>query len=461
MGAAVDKDTRAGFGLGVISNTKGFDEEVRFQAGKRFGVDFQNIPANFPPALIEVIKVDPSMDPTGDMIFETPPAPKNGEPISKSLTPNLFLLYERKTDQWTMRWKDEGAPSTNPSEVSARNKARRSAMTAARPKSTHTGFKATIGQVGPLEADKPIGERSTSLSGVVSDLTAEIDKSLVPPVQGTRGPIGSAVPDEDTENPPNEHETVALDAIVEEILSSMTGSNFVGEVAVSDESKTHDASEDGASVEDRLQAVVDQEQANGGKLDSIREPNNKSFDNSLRDFITNEEGYVPVAYDDHSKTRAAWTSKSTGDPTIGHGFNLKRPDARAMLKRVGADFDKVMARKQSLTKLQADHLYKLSVEPLVTLVRKKYAGANLGNHQIQALVSLAYNSRWNAEGPTLLGPKLSQAIANKDWIAAGFEIAHNSENVPDNIRRGIHLRRIKEATLFLGPSLAKQVTYLN
>jgi GH24 family phage-related lysozyme (muramidase) len=68
-------------------------------------------------------------------------------------------------------------------------------------------------------------------------------------------------------------------------------------------------------------------------------------------------------------------------------------------------------------------------------------------------MSLAYNSRWKANGPTLIGPKLTSAVKEGRWEDAAYEIEFNSAGgVPASLKKGILARRRYEAALFRGAS---------
>lgn len=69
------------------------------------------------------------------------------------------------------------------------------------------------------------------------------------------------------------------------------------------------------------------------------------------------EGFKTTKYQD-----------SLGIWTIGVGFNLERPDARAMLAQVGASYDAVMAF-MPLTGVQVVRLLELSVAPIIDEAR--------------------------------------------------------------------------------------------
>jgi len=74
-----------------------------------------------------------------------------------------------------------------------------------------------------------------------------------------------------------------------------------------------------------------------------------SFDDIL-DFIKDHEGYRPNVYKD-----------SLGIPTIGIGFNLTRPDARLIAKKVGVNYEDILSGKSALTDEQIKEIFKITL----------------------------------------------------------------------------------------------------
>lgn len=163
------------------------------------------------------------------------------------------------------------------------------------------------------------------------------------------------------------------------------------------------------------------------------------------------EGFRYYAYDDYSGK--AWhTSDKVGDPTVGIGFNLMRPDAADLLRAIDAPSIRCLLKGcEKLTRDQALRLVMLVNGDSIEWLRKHFDGVKLTDYQWVTLASLAYNSRWNRRGPTLVGPKLTKAIKEQDWSAADYEIRENSAGgVPANLKRGILKRRAREADIFAG-----------
>lgn len=98
-------------------------------------------------------------------------------------------------------------------------------------------------------------------------------------------------------------------------------------------------------------------------------------------YISEHEGIRLIAYRDSRK-----------NPTIGIGFSLSRPDARAKLQAVGADLDLIRARKQSLTKDQAFLLLEDEVDAAIAAARRVVPTYARLPWQVQVILAdMAYN----------------------------------------------------------------------
>jgi lysozyme len=86
-----------------------------------------------------------------------------------------------------------------------------------------------------------------------------------------------------------------------------------------------------------------------------------SFNETLREMLRRNEGVRAKAYAD-----------SLGIPTIGVGFNLRRPDARARIEAVGANYVDIMARRSTLTAGQIDALLDQDIGDCLADLRKLF-----------------------------------------------------------------------------------------
>ncbi|NBP01007.1 MAG: hypothetical protein EBU90_12890 [Proteobacteria bacterium] len=82
----------------------------------------------------------------------------------------------------------------------------------------------------------------------------------------------------------------------------------------------------------------------------------KSIDSNLTfdeifSFIKDHEGIKPAVYKD-----------TLGVPTIGIGFNMLRPDARRLFKKLGVSYDDALSGKISLTDQQIKDLFILCLK---------------------------------------------------------------------------------------------------
>lgn len=196
----------------------------------------------------------------------------------------------------------------------------------------------------------------------------------------------------------------------------------------------------------------------GSMFDTNTTPFNATFMSEARTWLGQMEGRRLVAYDDYSGQPITPGAKVKGDPTIAYGFNLNRPDARAVIEGLGLDFNKVRNGEVALTDQQADFLKDVVIKENLEWLRNRFEGADLNRHQWLALLSLTYNSRWDDNGPTLIGPKLTAAIKAGDYEAAAREIEANS-NAPGGRPKGIvaalGVRRKREAALFRGDLVSR------
>ena len=96
-----------------------------------------------------------------------------------------------------------------------------------------------------------------------------------------------------------------------------------------------------------------------------------------------------VLHEDIRKTRYFDTK---GNPTIGVGFNLSRPDAKQIIESVGADFKKVLAGKEDLTLDQINQILKINITSAVKDARRNFAGFDdLSPARQMAVVDLTFN----------------------------------------------------------------------
>lgn len=110
-------------------------------------------------------------------------------------------------------------------------------------------------------------------------------------------------------------------------------------------------------------------------------------------------------------------------PTIGVGFNLRRPDAKRLIENMGLNYNAVLQNKQSLTNSQIETLFQITLKEA-----EKIAYSNFKSFQEQPdeIKSLLIDMSFN------LGPKISEfslfraAIDRKDYNKAKAEMI-NSE----------------------------------
>jgi GH24 family phage-related lysozyme (muramidase) len=258
-----------------------------------------------------------------------------------------------------------------------------------------------------------------------------------------RGVVGSPVPQPDSEGPLSDDE---MDGQRDQRDGAMNELQSRG--VISPQTAVDDDPE--ADLDTRTRAGLLRERSNGRWLDDLTAPRHRRFLTEVTAILEEHEGRVPYVYDD--ATSRAWGPKAKGDPTVGIGFNMTRPDARALIKKVGGDYDKLMAGKTVLGQAQQDKLLALTVRESANWLRNHFEGVEMNNAKWMALISLAYNSRWDESGPTLIGPKLTAAIREGRWDEAADEIEFRSAK---SGRLGIVTRRKRESNLFRGTFAAK------
>eukprot|EP01118_Nematostelium_gracile_P013013 TRINITY_DN4853_c0_g1_i1.p1 TRINITY_DN4853_c0_g1~~TRINITY_DN4853_c0_g1_i1.p1 ORF type:complete len:196 (-),score=47.42 TRINITY_DN4853_c0_g1_i1:61-585(-) len=122
------------------------------------------------------------------------------------------------------------------------------------------------------------------------------------------------------------------------------------------------------------------------------------------------EGYFPCVYKD-----------PVGIPTVGVGFNLKRPDAPAELQRVGATYSKVLAGTQCLTDAQ---IRSLAIKDLQTAAacgaRVVSNWSTLPAGPKSALVDMIFNL--GCAGFSQF-KKTIASVEKKDWVGASRNMA--------------------------------------
>ena len=499
-GIVNDAMTAAGHGAQVTMSKGGFETPMVFSAGKAFVIHQDNLPeGGVPPGLFKFVSTDPV---SGQHTFKLPDAPKAGEGPRLDVTKNMFLLYEKNTGNWSMRYRDSGPPSTTIKDISDKASAHNADQRAkidenrdkyprqasrerwakrfdpdnsARPDGSEPALQ--VGDEFKPEPEAPLQDDSNleielpvlgtvskgSVVGRVRTETrklfgAEPDKWRAPDVEGG---LGWPTAGEEHITPVNEEQLSSTKRWVQETLSSLKEAGLATASAIQEESKIQTASEDGAgSGQDRVETVMAISKQQGNRVESTDTDSSDTFDARLADTVISHEGTSLVVYDDSLGKGSGYKEGSKGEPTVGYGFNLNRADARALIEGEGLDYDKVRSGEAIVPEAAARNLLKYTLKRAEGYVRTTFKESKLADHQIMALTSMTYNSRWTKEGPTLIGPNLKSAIAEERWEDAAYEIAWNSEKAPAHLKAGIHARRMREALQFLGPEAASDTEFM-
>jgi lysozyme len=133
---------------------------------------------------------------------------------------------------------------------------------------------------------------------------------------------------------------------------------------------------------------------------------------SIKDRVIKHEDSRPSVYPD-----------SEGIPTVGIGFNLKRPDAAAQLKKVGANFEKILAGKSSLTQEQINALFFTDLAQAKTSAQALVPNMPTLPPKVQGVLT---EMAFNLGMPRLSGfKKFLSHIQNKDFLAASQEMINS------------------------------------
>jgi GH24 family phage-related lysozyme (muramidase) len=175
--------------------------------------------------------------------------------------------------------------------------------------------------------------------------------------------------------------------------------------------------------------------------------------NSAGEFITKGEGVRTVAYDDYTGKSIVPGRVVKGNPTVGHGFNLNRKDAKQKLEAMGYDYKAIREGRERISEADAIKLRNIVIQEEMNwlsgkLIRNGVDIMPLTNNQWAALLSMSYNGR------SLITKDLIKAMKDQNWTAASQAIKEAKggawSRLPEGVRTGLKMRRRKEANLFLG-----------
>lgn len=126
---------------------------------------------------------------------------------------------------------------------------------------------------------------------------------------------------------------------------------------------------------------------------------NLSFDD-IFDFIKEHEGVRPHIYKD-----------SLGIPTVGIGFNMLRPDARSLFKKLGIDYNSVLNGTSDLTEQQMKDLFIECLKIAYKDVKQYMPNYDSLPREIKlGLIDMSFNLGIN---------RLSKFVKTKEYILKG------------------------------------------
>lgn len=255
------------------------------------------------------------------------------------------------------------------------------------------------------------------------------------------GNVGDPVPGKDYRPPAELPEILEMETQENKILQGMRDR---GQIVA-------DPADGTEGLVAKLASATQRTKQMGYTADDLTKSPMASFDTRVVKHIRQVEGSRPRAYDDYTGKPVKAGTKVKGNVTIGNGFNLDDESNREIARKMGLNVEALRKGTAVLTKNQEARLTKVKIDEAHGWLKKKFRGVDLKQHQMEALISLAYNSRTNENGYTLIGPRLTRAIMDGNMEAAENEIRLNSSGgVPAHLQKAIMARRQIEADLFRG-----------
>ena len=166
------------------------------------------------------------------------------------------------------------------------------------------------------------------------------------------------------------------------------------------------------------------------KQNSQIEQQELSIEN-LSKFITKWEGFSSKMYVD-----------TTGNKTVGYGFNLERRDASTILANHSLDLNKIIDLSQEISKEVAFKILTKDVESSIKVAKNFVSNFNsLPNQVKEILVDLVYNL-----GSTKIQEfkKFKAAIENKNFKSAADELENSKWAKQTKRRADNHIKTLRE-----------------
>lgn len=151
----------------------------------------------------------------------------------------------------------------------------------------------------------------------------------------------------------------------------------------------------------------------------------------------------------HEGRRATVYLDQVGHPTVGIGFNLDRPDARARMRGIGADYDAVLAGAP-LSDAQINALFDFNFNEALTAAREIVPNFNsLSTNAQIVLIDMVFNmGKQGVAGFTTM----LDALARKDYAGAvaGMKDSKWASQVPDRAQFDMSLITLPDAGIGFG-----------
>lgn len=151
---------------------------------------------------------------------------------------------------------------------------------------------------------------------------------------------------------------------------------------------------------------------------------------------------------DYANFTAQWEGKSAkvytdtlGNRTIGVGFNLERNDARDKMKKIGADFDKVIVGEEELSDDQINSLLGYDIEAAIGNAKRLVSNFDKIQDNVKLIVvDMVFNL-----GPSRFGKfkKFIAAINSFDYQTAANELVNSKWYGQTKRRAKSHVETLK------------------
>jgi GH24 family phage-related lysozyme (muramidase) len=167
-----------------------------------------------------------------------------------------------------------------------------------------------------------------------------------------------------------------------------------------------------------------------GSDHKITVQNTKQSEQEYVTFVSTWEGFSNKVYVD-----------TTGNRTIGYGFNLERTDAKKLLSLYGLDYKKICDGSQEMSKDIAFKLLSYDIDIAKTFAKKFISNfEQLPNRVKEIIVDLSYNLGGSKFSKFV---KFKAAIESSDYKLAAEELTNSKWSLQVGNRAKHHIQVLK------------------